>query len=1072
MVDLPTIPERNVTSPTPQSAVTPGVIQQQANAMAGALGKMSDAMMDISTEQAKTQAAEDLQNQRVTRGPDGQVVVENKATAPLLFGDAHRAYEHAVEAGTIAQHGNLVSKDLNDLHLKFQADPQGFQQAAEAFRAKYLGEVGGGRIGQGIARQIDQLATQHYNSIADTTAKADLSRQGSAIKASQESAYNDVMTLMRGGASMDDPAVQTKIQQWQQANTARASNPLFGYSQEQAHLDQQEFLSEATANRFLYDVNKTYQDKGEGGGYAGAMQRAEGILTDPKYALSPKLREQYYHRATADIRANEALRKQDVAQARAAFQELSMASAAGARIDSSQVEQVAEAFRASGDPGGAARVYASFARKPLNDAFGQQPLAQQNQQLSAMRGLRGAMTAQQFFMSKGYTPEQAAGIVGNLIHESGMDPNAVGDNGTSLGIAQFHKERRAALEAFAKERGKPASDFQTQLEFVEHELQTTEGKTRAKLLAAKTPEQAAHAFIDYERPQGWTPENPAGGMGYASRVKQARAMFDRRPADGSLGPAGSAWLETNRASSVSSTADKTWSTIMDDYKKQGTLPSQEKVNEIVRAAHLSGNVNLLEQIGADTQRMDFARTSAQQPLAVQANTNAQLDVAGATGNLTPGAAAVQSDLERRFKAITTGLEQNPIATTAQNFPDKVKMPGPLDFSSPDKLAAGLKARSTITQFARENWQTGQLSVLDRADVQQIQSALQGPQGGVVLQTLVGAVNKDELRKLFDDKDVVASVTGMQSSKDPAKMTAAMGVVDKMWRDNPADAEDTFKKDSITKLQAWQGLQGVYTPAELAEILNKADDPHTATSRNKLREDAEKETTNITPGDIAYKLGSSWGIPLISSVANVVTGATPNVPFNAVAAGGMVAEYRATYASLRAYGVDATKASELAVKRLQSTWGASATAGNQLMKNPPERFYPTVNGTHDWMQKDLQTWVETKIGPRYAPQPRTLETGFAGAGQTENWKVVGIVPDGRTEADIAAGRPPAYQIAIQMADGTRALVGDGARIRFDPKEHVEHTAADLKDKMRFAPAKAGDEPMSVDAIAGVAPRGGF
>src|SRR5581483_10908211 len=107
----------------------------------------------------------------------------------------------------------------------------------------------------------------------------------------------------------------------------------------------------------------------------------------------------------------------------------------------------------------------SFIRKPLNDAFGQQPLAAQTQQLTALQGANAAAAAHQFFVGKGYTPEQAAGIVGNLVHESGMNPSAVGDAGTSGGLAQFHNERLTALKAYAASAGKPATDFQTQLEF-------------------------------------------------------------------------------------------------------------------------------------------------------------------------------------------------------------------------------------------------------------------------------------------------------------------------------------------------------------------------------------------------------------------------------------------------------------------------------------------------------------------------------------------------------------------------------------------------------------------------------
>lgn len=78
--------------------------------------------------------------------------------------------------------------------------------------------------------------------------------------------------------------------------------------------------------------------------------------------------------------------------------------------------------------------------------------------------------ARQFFIDKNWSPSQAAGIVGNLMQESMLDPGA--NNGTHYGIAQWDKTRRAEFEAVFKKpiRG---STLAEQLEFVNYEL--TEG---------------------------------------------------------------------------------------------------------------------------------------------------------------------------------------------------------------------------------------------------------------------------------------------------------------------------------------------------------------------------------------------------------------------------------------------------------------------------------------------------------------------------------------------------------------------------------------------------------------------
>jgi hypothetical protein len=133
-----------------------------------------------------------------------------------------------------------------------------------------------------------------------------------------------------------------------------------------------------------------------------------------------------------------------------------------------------------------------------------------------------AATAMGFFQSRGYTKEQAAGIVGNLVAESSLRASgAVGDNGTAFGIAQWRGERLTRLKRFANSQGHDWQDFGTQLAFVDMELQNHETDAYRALKAAKTIDEATAAFISYERPQGWTPQNPRGGHNYSGRLKNA-----------------------------------------------------------------------------------------------------------------------------------------------------------------------------------------------------------------------------------------------------------------------------------------------------------------------------------------------------------------------------------------------------------------------------------------------------------------------------------------------------------------------------------------------------------------------
>lgn len=105
-----------------------------------------------------------------------------------------------------------------------------------------------------------------------------------------------------------------------------------------------------------------------------------------------------------------------------------------------------------------------------------------------------------YFVNKGLSKEQAAGIAGNLHAESGFNTEIWGDNGTSFGLAQWRADRLVNLKNFARTKNKSASDFDTQLDFLWEELQTTENKAFNKLLTTRTPGQAARVFAeDFER---------------------------------------------------------------------------------------------------------------------------------------------------------------------------------------------------------------------------------------------------------------------------------------------------------------------------------------------------------------------------------------------------------------------------------------------------------------------------------------------------------------------------------------------------------------------------------------------
>lgn len=130
-------------------------------------------------------------------------------------------------------------------------------------------------------------------------------------------------------------------------------------------------------------------------------------------------------------------------------------------------------------------------------------------------------TRQQYLVAKlraeGFSDAQAAGIVGSLMQESGINPTAVNASSGASGIAQWLGPRKREFE---KQYGMSPdkAPFEQQVNFMLWELRNTEKRSGDLLKRAGTAEQAAqiHAW-EYERP-GVAEANIAKRQQYAASV--------------------------------------------------------------------------------------------------------------------------------------------------------------------------------------------------------------------------------------------------------------------------------------------------------------------------------------------------------------------------------------------------------------------------------------------------------------------------------------------------------------------------------------------------------------------------
>jgi hypothetical protein len=123
-----------------------------------------------------------------------------------------------------------------------------------------------------------------------------------------------------------------------------------------------------------------------------------------------------------------------------------------------------------------------------------------------------------FFTGKGYEPHQAAGIAGNLMQESTLNPTAKNPTSGAFGLAQWLGSRKKSFMDFALKNKKDIKDPTAQLEFIDHELNTTETRARDKLLNSKDATEAAFNFSDHYERAGANEKKNATRANYANRI--------------------------------------------------------------------------------------------------------------------------------------------------------------------------------------------------------------------------------------------------------------------------------------------------------------------------------------------------------------------------------------------------------------------------------------------------------------------------------------------------------------------------------------------------------------------------
>jgi hypothetical protein len=401
--------------------------------------------------------------------------------------------------------------------------------------------------------------------------------------------------------------------------------------------------------------------------------------------------------------------------------------------------------------------------------------------------------------------------------------------------------------------------------------------------------------------------------------------------------------------------------------------------------------------------------------------------------------------------------EQPYTAAANRF--GTPTPAAIDPAHPELAGQALAQRGVLSQHIGALDGTPPPPLLEKGDEPALRALLQGPQAAQVLPQIAANMRPDDLDRLAREPAFKESVVGMSRSGDPAKMNSAYSLMDTLARRNPLSFDAEYK-EGVKDLSVWQSLLSQYPPAEAAKRMMRANDPAQAGAIEDAKKVADEALKALTPAAVVSKFSTGWG-PF---------GTTAQAPVNpdgaANASMALRREYGTAYREAFASSGDVHAADVAATNAIKIKFATSPTNGNRVMAYAPEGYYPPVDGSRDWMAKQLDDDVAKLIKTQYNSSLDVQAFDRPGAlpqygGSEQDAAAMAayrapraLVPDQTTQADIAAHKPPSYTVVVQQPDGRFSALaqpdGTPLRYRFDPSQFQADLAA-RKEQERNTPA---------------------
>lgn len=1060
MVDLPSIPNETPQLRAPTSRVTGADIAAPFQMLAHNLDKAGE----IVEKDIAVPFAEKAGREAVTTGPDGEPIIQKMP----IFGAASAAYMRAAKMTALAQMQPEIENHLAELKQKFPNDPSGFKTAAGTYTKEYTDKITDGDLRASALKISTDHAGQNYRGLLVQTDHTNVQNALVSLQSRLSEINERGASLARQGG--------TGTEEYERLHGDReaiykelSADPRFHFPAERVA---QELKANRDADVIESGVGFVQREYVSKKNLPQAQKALQDIFWGPgseNLHLSPTQRN---HGVSEGLKALERTTVEDKV-ATTAFQSATSEyvkdlQKAPDNFNEGQHNNMVARARELGDYKTLMQLDAARTFVPLWSAIKALPPAEASRVMGDIaRGVVPAIPiklADSGLQTKIEAAATKAGVAPALAVniaqiESGANPNAVSPSGKHFGLFQLSQDEfathggqgdarnldqnitagltsiKAKSDAFQKEFGRAPSATEI---YLMH--QQGEAGLRAHLANPDAPawQNMAATGEGKQKGEAWAklavwgnlPQFAKDQFGSVENVTSRDFMntWAQRvqgvPAGLQVGQSGTSirnpyaykmWEDTVKATreQLGKNAEHLAEQVIKQAGDGNPVPP-ETISTLVSSAMSSGKDELLLKVRPALAALD-ARTGVRQggPGAITA---LESQITGIkAGGVDPLKYDALTKLQEGLARDAETWKKDPMSMGVTT--KLVEPVHQIDTTNPQNAAAEFAQRDAKLKVMQGSDRgVGPASALTGAETETVKTALtQGDpaKAGQLLGGMAQSLSPENYRATLASDPMKEALSGMIRSRDPARMTAGFAALDRYWNMDSWGFKSTFGEGTLNHLQAWQGLKDSFTAPEIAERLNKSEDPSIAKARGDLKEQAETEIKTLAPADVAYQIGSGWwGV-------GRVTGATPSVPNDLVTQRELVHDFGDTYKALRTYGVDVDKAKELAAKRIKAEWGPSPTAGNQVMKYPPESYYKPVDGSHGWLRESLDEAVTAIKGPQVVSTGETAE----GPIYMSKWSVKGLVADSQTQAEIAAGKPPSYRVALDTGTGMTEFLSD-------------------------------------------------